>query len=242
MKTRTVLTWAAALLLGASAAMASTPPFPDWFTQAAAAPVPEHPDDAKAIVLLEDKLISVQPDGRAIERYRLVVKILRQRGREYAEPAAWFAQDARLLSFHVWSIGTDGHQYTMKDSEYREEGAEGGGLLYEDQRVKIASPPGADPGGVVAYEFQRQVRPYMTEETWGFQNPIPTVRSVFELDLPPGWNHLAFWFRHDPMQPTEIAPGHFRWEMTNIPEIELDDVPLAPSERALAGRMVVHYS
>jgi transglutaminase-like putative cysteine protease len=95
---------------------------------------------------------------------------------------------------------------------------------------------------VVAYEFERQVLPYMSEETWGFQNPIPTVRSVFELDLPAGWSHLAVWFKYDPIQPTEIAPGHFRWEMTNIPEIDLTDVPLAPSERALAGRMVVHYS
>ncbi|MGA7316637.1 MAG: transglutaminase domain-containing protein, partial [Silvibacterium sp.] len=52
----------------------------------------------------------------------------------------------------------------------------------------------------------------------------------------------AVWFKHDPIQPAELAPGHFRWEMTNIPEIDLTDIPLAPSERALAGRMVVHYS
>jgi hypothetical protein len=193
-------------------------------------------------VLLEDKLITVQPDGRAVERYRMAVKILRPRGREYAEPFAWFSKDAKLLSFHVWSIGPDGHQYTMKDSEYREEGAEGGGLLYEDERFKIASPPGADPGGVVAYEFERQVRPYMTEETWGFQNAIPTARSVFELDLPAGWSQLAVWFKHESIQLTEVAPGHFHWEMTKVPEIDLADVPLAPSERSLAGRMVVHYS
>jgi hypothetical protein len=241
MRARSSLIWAAALLL-ASSAEASTPVFPDWVTQAASAPLPEHSSDAKAMVLLEDKLITVQPDGRAVERYRMVVKILRPRGREYAEPVAWFSKDARLLSFHVWSVGADGHQYTMKDSEYREEGAEGGGILYEDERFRIASPPGADPGGIVAYEFERQVRPYMSEETWGFQNPIPTARSVFELDLPPGWSQLAVWFKHDSIQPTEAAPGHFRWEMTNVPEINLADVPLAPSWRALAGRMVVHYS
>ena len=241
MRARGTLIWAV-MLFAAAAPRASTPAFPDWVTQAAAAPMPEHSSDARAVVLLEDKLIAVQPDGRAVERYRMAVKILRPRGREYAEPVAWYSSDAKLLSFHVWSIGPDGHQYTMKDSEYREEGAQGGGLLYQDARFRIASPPGADPGGVVAYEFERQVRPYMTEETWGFQNPIPTARSVFELDLPPGWNHLAVWFRHDSMQPTELAPGHFRWELTSIPEIDLTDVPLAPSERALAGRMVVHYS
>lgn len=89
----------------------------------------------------------VQPDGRAVERRREVVKILRSQGREYAKPMAWFSKDERLLSFHVWSIGPDGHQYTMKDTEYQETGAEGGGLLYEDERAKVASPPGMDPGG-----------------------------------------------------------------------------------------------
>lgn len=236
------LIWVAALLLTGTAAEASTPPFPDWVTQAAGGPLPEHSRDARAMVLLEDKLITVQADGRAIERDRMVVKILRPRGREYAEPVAWFAGDAKLLSFHVWSIGPDGHQYTMKDQEYRDEGAGGGGILYEDDRFRIASPPGVDPGGVMAYEFVRQLRPYMSEATWGFQNPIPTARSVFEIDVPPGWSQLALWFKHDPVQPAEVAAEHFRWEMANIPEIDLSDVPLAPSERALAGRMVVHFS
>jgi hypothetical protein len=242
MKASTILVWAAGLLLASAAAEAPALAFPDWVTQAAAVPLPEHSSDARAIVLLEDTLITVQPDGRSVERYRLAVKILRPGGREYSELSASFSKDAKLHSFHVWSIGPDGHQYTMKESEYHEEGAEGSGVLYEDERFKKASAPGADPGGVVAYEFERQVLPYMSETTWGFQNPIPTVRSVFELDLPAGWTQLAVWFKHDPIQPAELAPGHFRWEMTNIPEIDLTDIPLAPSERALAGRMVVHYS
>jgi hypothetical protein len=231
----------AGLVIACLPASASTP-FPDWVAQAAAAPLPEHSSDAKAIVLLEDDLITVQPDGRAVERYRLVIKILRPRGREYAEPVAWFSKDEKLLSFHVWSIGADGHQYTMKDNEYREEGAEGGGILYEDDRYKIASPPGADSGGVVAYEFERQVRPYMSEETWGFQKIIPVAHSVFEIDMPAGWSQLALWFKHAPIQPVQISPGHYRWEVANVPEIDLTDVPLAPSERSLAARMVLHYS
>lgn len=128
---------------------ASTPPFPDWVMQVSASALPDHSKDAKAIVLLEDRLIMVQPDGRAVERRREVVKILRSQGREYAKPMAWFSKDERLLSFHVWSIGPDGHQYTMKDTEYQETGAEGGGLLYEDERAKVASPPGMDPGGLL---------------------------------------------------------------------------------------------
>lgn len=232
---------AVAAAAACGAARAATP-FPEWVTQAAATALPEHSPDAKAIVLLEDKLITVQGDGRAVERYRIALKLLRPGGREYAEPSAWFSKDGKLLSFHVWSVGPNGHQYTMKDNEYREEGAEGGGILYEDERFKIASPPGADPGGVVAWEFERQIRPYMTEETWLFQKSIPVVRSVLEIDLPSGWSKLAVWFKHPPIQPSELSPGHFRWEVTNVPEIDLSDVPLAPSEQSLAGRMVLHYS
>jgi hypothetical protein len=242
MKMRTIVSVVVAGFFFACGIARAATPFPDWVTQTAAVLLPDHSRDAKAIVLLEDQIITVQPDGRATERYRQVVRILRPQGREYAEPLAWFSKDEKLLSFHVWSIGPDGHQYTMKDNEYREEGAEGGGILYEDDRVKIASPPGADPGGIVACEFERQVRPYMSEESWNFQKTIPVVRSVFELDLPAGWNQLAVWFKHDSIQPAEVSPGHFRWEAANVPEINLTDVPLAPSERSLAARMVVHYS
>lgn len=241
MRVRAVSLLLAVVLIGCVAAHASTSA-PDWVTQAASAPLPDHSKDAKAIVLFEEQLIAVQGDGRAVERYRQVVKILRPRGRDYAEPVAWFSKDEKLMSFHVWSIGPDGHQYSMKDAEYQEVGAEGGGLLYEDDRARVASPPGADPGAVVAYEFERQIRPYMTQETWSFQQTIPVVRSAFEIDLPPGWSHLAVWFKHEVVQPTEIAPGHFRWEVTSVPEINLTDVPLAPAERALAARMVMHYS
>jgi Domain of Unknown Function with PDB structure (DUF3857)/Transglutaminase-like superfamily len=229
------------IALTCSAAQA-TARFPDWVTQAITEPLPVYSKDAKAILLLEDKLITVTPDGHAAERYRYVVKILRPQGREHAQPLAWFSTDEKLLSFHVWSIGPDGHQYTMKDTEYQEIGADGGGLLYDDERAKVASPPGSDPGGIVAYEFVRQIRPYMSEESWAFQKTVPLVHSVFEIDLPSGWNHLAVWFKHDSIQPTEICPGHFRWEVMNVPEINLTDVPLAPSESSLAARMVVHYS
>jgi transglutaminase-like putative cysteine protease len=242
MRMRAIVSLAAAGFFFACGSARASASAPDWVAQAAAVLLPEHSKDAKAIVLLDDTLVTVQADGRATERYRYVVRILRPQGRAYAEPVAWFSKDAKLLSFHVWSIGPDGHQYTMKDNEYREVGAEGGGILYEDDRAKVASPPGADPGGIVAYEAERQIRPYMSEESWTFQETIPIARSVFELDLPGGWNHLAVWFKHDTVQPVEVAPGHFRWELANIPEINLTDVPLAPSERSLAARMVVHYS
>ncbi len=231
------------LLLACATAYASTPPLPDWVTQAAAEPFQtaqgSHP---KAVVLLEDKLLTVNTDGIITERYRQVIRILRPQGRNYAHPVAWYNKDHKLLSFHIWSIGPDGHQYTVPNKELFEGGAEDSGILYDDVRFKSAAVPGSDPGGVVAYEYTKLIPMYAGDEEWGFQNPIPTVKSVFEIDLPPGWHDNALWHNHASIAPTEVAPNHFHWELDNIPAIDLDSVPLAPAGDALAGRMEVYFS
>src|SRR5277367_2504329 len=119
--------------LAAGTAHASAPPLPDWVQQAAAAQV-SNPAGAKAMVLFSDELLTVQPDGQAKLRRREVIKVLRPQGREYAELVAWSGGGRKLLSFHAWSIGPDGHQYTVKDDQIREEGGEQGGMLYVDER------------------------------------------------------------------------------------------------------------
>jgi hypothetical protein len=218
-------------------------PFPDWITQAAASLLPRYPARTRAVVLLDDKLVTVGPDGRATERERMVLKILRPQGREDAHLIAWYNKDNKLNSYHAWSIGPDGHQYTIKDDEIRDVGYEGGGMLYVDLRAKVVNPPGADPNGVVAYEAVRQIANYGESETsWHFQGDNPVHRSVFEIDLPVGWKSYTAWLRHEAATGSEVAPNHWRWELGDVPPIDLDDVPMAPSEEALLGRMVVHYS
>jgi hypothetical protein len=231
-----------ALLFLTSWSVHASTPFPDWVQQSATAEQAAPNEGAKAVVLLKDELLTVQPDGQTRLREREVIKILRPQGRQYADLVAWSGMGRKLLSFHAWSIGPDGHQYTVKDDQIREEGGEAGGMLYIDDRAKIVMPPGADPGGVVAYESESQLPSYMTESSWDFQTSIPVRRAVFEVDLPAGWKQRALWHRHEAVQPQEIAPSHWHWELTDIPAVDLEDVPLAPPEVAVAGRMVVHYA
>ncbi|MBB6142266.1 transglutaminase-like putative cysteine protease [Silvibacterium bohemicum] len=229
-------------VLASTAARASTP-FPDWITQAAATTLlPADAHEAKAAILLDDQLLTVDAGGMTTLRRRMVIKILRPHGREYATPVAWFRSDRKLLSFHVWSIGPDGHQYTVKDNEIIEVGAKEWGILYNDVRYKTASAPGADPGGIVAYEYVQQAPIYSGEENWMFQGEIPRLRTVFEVDLPAGWQHRALWRRYTAATPAEVAPNHWRWELTNVPAVHLEDVPLAPADGAVTGRMTLHYA
>ena len=229
------------LSLGAPAARAATP-FPEWVVQAAAVKLPSYPANMGAVVLLDDRLVTVGPDGRATERQRRVVKILRPQGRQYGEIVATYSKDEKLDYFHAWSIAPGGHQYAVKDQEVHDQALGQWGILYDDLRARTVMPPGADPGGVIAYEVERRVADYGTEEeSWHFQQEIPGVRWVLEMDLPPNWNHYDAWLHHAPVAPVEVAPNHWRWELNDVPGIDLTDVPMAPSPLALAARMVVHY-
>jgi hypothetical protein len=230
------------LSAGAASAWAGNPPLPDWVLTAANAKLPVYPPATEAVVLLEDLQVTVQPGGRAVERYREVIKILRQQGRGYAQVFVPFSNDYKLSALHVWSIGPDGRQYTVKTDQIREIGNFFGGMLYVDERAKVVEAPGADPGGIIAYEREQELPSYLSEETWYFQNPVPTFHSVFEVDLPASWKYYSAWIRRDASVPNEIAPNHWRWELQNVPGLDLEDVPMAPAEMALAGRLVVHYS
>src|SRR5271168_3403026 len=211
------------------AALAANP-FPDWVVQAAASKLPSYPANTGAVVLLDDRLVTVASDGRATERERRVLKILRPRGREYAEIVAPYSKDEKLDYFHAWSIGPDGHQYTVKDQEVHDQALGEWGILYDDLRGKIVTPPAADPGGIIAYEVQRHVASYGAEEqTWSFQRDVPAYRSILEVDLPLNWNYYAAWLHHAPVSPIEVAPNHWRWELSDTPAIDLTDVPMAPS-------------
>lgn len=233
---------AALLLLSCPrlARASSNPTLPDWVVQAAA--TTGSWGDARAVVLLNDVALTVGPDGKAVERSRMVVKILRQQGRDDAIPHVRFSKAEKLQSFHVWSIGPDGHRYAMKDNEYVEVGENDPDMVYLDGLYKIANPPGADPGGIIAWEIVEQMPSYESEDIWEFQDSIPVAQASFQVDLPAGWHQRAVWFRHDPVQSVETQAGAARWQLSNVPAVDLSDVPLHPAWEALAGRLSVHYS
>lgn len=100
---------------------------PDWVRDVAAQKLPNYPAETDAVVLLDDTTYTVATNGQATERHRRVVKILRPQGRDDAVVAVPFDKDTKILSLHIWSIGPDGHQYAMKDSEIVQYGYPGQG-------------------------------------------------------------------------------------------------------------------
>jgi len=214
---------------------------PDWVTSAAAQKLPDYPPETNAVVLLDDTTYTVSSDGSAVEHCRHVVKILRPQGRDEGIVAVPFDKDTKIVLLHAWSIGPDGHQYAVKDNQFVEIGYQGQGNYYEDDKIKSVSPPGRDPGGVIAYEYEQRTRPYLTEHTWFFQSDIPGLAQSFTLVLPPGYTFGTVWAHHPEAKAMDLENQRWRWEMNNVPAIDLDHVRLRPAGFSLVGRMTVHY-
>jgi hypothetical protein len=215
---------------------------PDWVKAAAQQPLPHLPETAKAVVLLDDETYTVDAKGQAVDHERIVIKILRPQGRDLALPQIPYDKDSKILSLHVWSIDPAGHEYAVKDNEMGDVAMGEGFELYSDARAKIADPPGRDPGGIVAYEYDERERPYLAETDWEFQGPLPVLSQSFTLVLPSGYTYTTTWAHHPKVEAIDLENQHYRWEMNNEPAIDLERVPLSPSAESLAGRMTIHYS
>ena len=228
-------------ILQAPSAYAVKDSVPDWVRSAVAQPVGPYAPETSAVVLMDDTILTVGNDGKAVEHHRHVVKILRPNGRNEGTVEIPYDKDSKILSLHVWSIGPDGHEYAMKDNEIADQGPPGEGNLFYDERVKVANAPGRDPGGVVAYEYEQRRLPYEHEATWFFQDDIPHLNQTFTLELPPNYAYVGVWAHHDQMKAIDLEHQRFRWELVSTPAIDLRRVPMSPDLEGLMGRMTVHY-
>ncbi len=215
---------------------------PPWVSEAAHQALPTYPADTTAVVLLDETTYTVSPNGSAVEHRRRVVKILRPSGREEGVVAVPFDNGTKIRMLKVWSIGPDGHEYALNDKEITDYGYPGQGTLFEDVKIRVAKAPGRDPGGIVAYESDQVVRPYLTEKTWYLQENIPKLNQSFILELPPGYNYGIVWAHHGVAKAIDLEHQRYRWEVKETPGIDIERVPLPPAEGSLAARMTIHYA
>ena len=230
-----------AILLAPSAmAKEKQQPAPQWALDAAKTPTPANIGDASAVILFDEYFIAVDDQNHAIERERYAVRILKPQGRKYSHCEAEYDADEKLDYFHAWTIAADGRQLQAMDTDFKDVGAYGDADLQATERFRILSPPGADPGTVIACENQGSLRPYMNSENWEIQAPIPFVDEALELALPPGGHYADSWSRYAPVKPTETADNHLRWEIKGMPALDLENVHATPAVGGAGGAYVHH--
>jgi hypothetical protein len=224
-----------------AAAKEKSQPAPDWAVDAAKTPTPANVGDASAVILFHEYLITVDAQNHAVERERSAVRILKPQGRERGYCGAEYDADEKLDYFHSWTIAADGRQLQAMDTDYTDVGAYGDADMQATDRFRILKPPGGDPGAVVVCEFETHLRPYMSSEDWQIQDSIPVVNEALELALPAGGHFAESWSHFDPIKPIETQDNHLRWEIANVPALDLENLHAIPPPEALAARMTVMW-
>ena len=216
-------------------------PLPDWAVEAAKTHTPDYAKDAPAVILFDEYLETVDAQGRAIERERQAIRILKPQGRQDANCSVSYDVDEKINYFRVWTIGADEKQYSAQDTDFADVGDLEVPIMLSSRKARVVRPPAADVGATIFCESEELLAPYQQETVWGIQSSIPIVFQALEVDLPPGRPHSEAWHRFQPLKPVEVAPNHWRWELKDMHGLDLRDIPSRPDREALAARMSVQW-
>ena len=213
---------------------------PQWGLDANKTHTPDYAKDANAVILFDEYLETVDAQGRAIEREREAIRILKPQGRHNTCGVSYDI-DQKVNYFRVWTIAADEKQYMAQDTDFSEQGDTGIPILLSTAKRRIAHPPAADVGATIICESEEAMEPYIQEKVWRIQTGIPIVFQALEIDLPPGRAHTQSWHAYKLVPPAEVVPGHWRWEIKDMPALTLRDIPPSPEWAALAARMSVQW-
>jgi hypothetical protein len=213
---------------------------PAWMHSLVNAPLPPHDDKTDAVKLYSEITLSVQPNGKIKRIERHVYRILRPGGREYGMVHANFDSETKINSIRGWCIPAQGKDYEVKDRDAAETSLFGvqNGELISDLKTKLLTIPAADPGNVIGYEIEQEVRPYVMQDVWDFQERFVPVREAhYKLQLPAGWEYKVSWLNHAEVKSVDGGSGQHEWVVTDVEGIRPEEA--MPPFEGIAGFMLV---
>jgi hypothetical protein len=212
---------------------------PQWMHAVVNASLPAHDEKTNAVMLYSEDVLSVQSNGKIKKLERRVYKILRPDGREYGVVRADFDTESKINNMHGWCIPSQGKDYEVKEKDAIETALLGvqNGELMTDLKSKILTIPASDPGNIVGYEIEQELRPYVLQDFWAFQEVnVPVREAHYSLTLPAGWEYKAFWLNHAELPPSG-GSGQWQWVVNDVPAIKPEGG--MPPLQSVAGFMVI---
>jgi hypothetical protein len=231
---------ALALLTMLHVKAASAADVPEWLRAQASASTPAYDEKTNAVVLYDDTIVTVLPDGKIRSLQRRALRILRPGGEAWGVVRANFNDRNKILHLRAWSLPVDGKPFVVKEKEAIETSLYGveNGELISDLRTRVLSIPAATPGNVIGYELEQEALPYLLlPHQWDFQETVPVRLAKYTLQLPVGWNYRATWLNHPGAEPVASGPGQWQWSLSDLPAIRIE--PAMPPWQKIAGRLSV---
>jgi len=215
---------------------------PVWMHALVNAPVPAHDEKTNAVILYSEESVVVFSADKVKTTVRRAYKILRPEGRDYGIVFASFRSPGeKINNMHGWCIPAQGKDYEVKDKEAVEASLPkvDGSELISDVRVKLLRIPAPDPGNIIGYEYEKEERPLVLQDTWTFQQEIPVRESHYSLQLPPGWEYKASFLNNPEIKAVASGNNQWQWIVTQMKGLrEEEDMP---PMQGLSGQMVVSF-
>jgi hypothetical protein len=193
------------------------------------APEAEAYPEAPALVIFDQDLVEVFPDGSYKATYRKVVKIIAERGKDYGDIRLGFdsrMQQVKIL--HAFTTTPDGGQIPLKKNAMQIVTPFSWYPAYTDYKQLTFSMPGVTVGSIIDYEILVEGRPHIAGEyshQTFFQGRSPVLLARARVVVPRDreLQYLAL----NPPAGIDPAPAIseagdrkvYLWEFRDIPQI-----------------------
>lgn len=193
------------------------------------APGAETYPEAPTLVIFDQDLIEVFPDGSYRATYRKVIKILAERGKDSGDIR--FGFDSRMQQVKILRAVTttpDGERISLKKNATQVVTPFSWYPAYTDYKVLTFSMPGVGVGSIIDYEIQVEGKPHMDDEyshQTFVQGRSPVLLSRTRIVMPHA-KQLKYHALNPPAgidpSPTISEKGDrmvYLWEFRDIPQI-----------------------
>ena len=212
---------------------------PGWLQEMASREVPAHAADSDALVLLNERRVTVSADGIVTTSVRKAVRILTKDGRAEARAAVVYRTDTgKVRSLQAWTLYESGNVKTYNKKDVVDVALAANDIYNESRYRSISGTGDVDPGSVFGFESVLEDRSIFTQFLFQFQDENPALTSRFVLSLPSGWTAKSITHNHEAIDPL-VQGSTYTWTLNQLPPIP--DEPFQPPLGALVPRVNVSY-
>ena len=215
---------------------------PAWLTELASSRIPEYDSEVGAVVLLNEKTVTVEPDGKVTTSVRKAIKVLTREGRREARGMVVYRRDSgRVRRLRAWTLYSSGASKTHRRKDIIDVSLVEDDVydVYNESRASaILGKEDADTGSVFGFESVLEDRSVFTQFSFSFQDDLPALLSRFRLELPSSWTAASVTDNHPPIEPL-VNDSTYTWQLEHLPPVS--DEPARPGLRSIVPRVNVSY-
>ncbi len=225
------------LVVGSGSVLADDAP--SWLKQTSSMSIPGYEKDVPAVVLHDEQQVSMGSDGKLVSTTNYAVKLLTREGRRLAIARAFYLVSAgKVRDIDAWVIRPGGSVKEYGDKAVIDVVSDPDDV-YNEGRIKVIdASDDVDTGYIFGYTIVAEESALFYQDTWAFQDRLPTLVSRYSLNLPGGWTASSITFNAAEVTP-RVNGSNYTWEMRDLAPIKWE--PASPSPANLSPRIVVNY-